>query len=500
MLKGADSYFDGVETFGLDILDDAERVKKRLLEVVIDQETGDKVPLEAYEDWAAMNISGTYGKSHLAPIQMQGFVAPSDAVVGAFDDASDTILRVRGIKDGGDLSRSLSYTTLLNAAFESLHATPYTAVTSSAPIYINTGGTTTSGTIATNPHVDYQKISPSYFSGSITAMSNLVSHHSFLGSTTPENRSGTTVNATLQGSYTLQESSPFIASQGVSSVKVDAKAGMTFPTVLTLGPSQAYSGNRAKLREYYLRVTGTPSDGDTFTITDHHNKTHTFEFDTNDTITEATNRHAVDISDASTTSERAEAIAKAVNNSSIEVGAMSGSLSPLGSTNQDTIRLISQHGDLVPTDPSVAESLGSLTGSHGDYTSSAVASTKFSTGSVGHRDSAFSLSFWMKGDGDRNFYLAQSYCSDDSDGSSNYASRNWNIRFTGYDYDDYSYQYMYFYLFDNDSYPTDYSFLYRRFYGHTLGDGFGCTKLVNALQDGNWHHFVISYEAILTLH
>ena len=103
LIKGNDSYFDGVEVFGLDILDNADRVKKRVLEVVVDSETGDKVPVEAYEDWVAMGISGTYGKSHIAPIQMQGFVGPSNATVGAFDDASDTILRVRGINDAADL-------------------------------------------------------------------------------------------------------------------------------------------------------------------------------------------------------------------------------------------------------------------------------------------------------------------------------------------------------------------------------------------------------------
>ena len=251
VIKGADSYFDGVETFGLDILDDAERVKQRVLEVVIDQETGDKVPVEAYEDWVAMNISGTYGKSHIAPIQLQGFVAPSDAVLGAFNDASDTILRVQGINDAADLfaASDESYTTQLNAEFKSVNTTLYSAATSSAPIYQNTGGATVGATTSGTVGRGYPALSPSYFTATDTAMSNLISHHSFMGSSTATNRSNTSVNMTTQGSWSYDADAPFIKSQGVGSVKVAASSGMSFPSVLTVGPHRSYSGNRDALPE-----------------------------------------------------------------------------------------------------------------------------------------------------------------------------------------------------------------------------------------------------------
>ena len=496
VVKGNDSYFDGVEVFGLDILDNADRVKKRILEVVIDSETGDKAPVEAYEDWVAMGISGTYGKSHIAPIQMQGFVAPSNATLGAFDDASDTILRVRGINDAADLfaASDESYTTQLNTAFKSINTTLYSATTSSAPLYQNTGGVTASGTVGKG----FPELSPAYFTTADTAMSNLVSHHSFMGSTTPAKRSNTSVGPATQGSWELVGSSPFISSQGVGSAKVAASSAMTFPTVLTLGPHRAYSGNRNKLPEHYLRVTGTPSDGHTFTLTDSDSTSRVFEFDTNHSYTAG--RTAVYINGLSTTSQRAAAIAKAINDYAtgsegrlLKISALSGSHSGLSSAATDTVRLVSHvEGD---TTSAIAESLGTLTGSHPSQNHAGITSnTKFATGSISSRDTAFTLSFWMKGDGDRNFYLAQSYCASDAAGASNYGSRNWNIRFTGNDYETYSYQYMYFYLFDNDNYPTNYSFLYRRMYGHTSGNGFGNTKLVNAMSDGKWHHFVISYD------
>lgn len=498
VIKGADHYFDGVEVFGLDILDNADRVKKRVLEVVIDSETGDKAPVEAYEDWVAMGISGTYGKSHIAPIQLQGFVAPSDASLGAFDDASDTILRVRGINDAADLfaASDESYTTLLNTSFKSVNTTLYSAATSSAPIYQNTvgaTGTTTSGTVGKG----FPELSPAHFTTVDTAMSNLVSHHSFMGSTTPTKRSNTSVAAATQGSWSLDDS-PFISSQGVGSAKVDASSAMSFPTVLTIGPHRSYAGNRDSLPEHYLRVVGTPADTRTITLTDADSTSVTFEFDTNGAGLSDNSRTKIDTAGLSSTSQRAAAIAKAVNSTNLKISALSGSFTGIGSSNQDTVRLVS-HLSGTALAISHTESASNLSGSHprtnqAGYPFGLPAATKFSTGSISQRDSAFSLSFWMKGDGDRNFYLAQSYCASDTNGASSYSSRNWNIRFTGYDYETYSYQYMYFYLFDNDSYPTNYAFLYRRFYGHTLGTGSGNTKLVNSLTDGKWHHFVVSYD------
>ena len=491
VLNGADSYFDGVEVFGLDILDNAEKVKAGIMEVVIDSETGDTVPIEAYEHWSGFHISGTYGKSHIAPIQMQGFVGPSDASLGPFSDSSDAILRVEGIKDA---AHHRSYTTNLDSAFNSVNTTLYTAITSSSPLYRNTAGAGGSGVDPSAGVADggFPKLSPAYFSSSGTAMSNLVSHHSFVGSTTPANRSNTSVTAVTQGSWVFDpDVSPFIASEGVGSAKTSPNSEMEFPTVLTLGPHRSYAGNRLSLPEYYLRVTTFPSDTDTFTITDSEGTQLTFEIDSNYSVSGDNVRISI-AGHGGSKSTVAGRIAEAVNYSTLNISALSGSFSgfPSGdSQNQDTVRLV-LNSEFVGSSAvgSLPSDIEGLTGNGDRYT------TAFSTGSISQRDGAFTLSFWLKGDGDRNFYLAQSYCATDDNGASNYSSRNWNIRFTGYDYTNYSYQYMYFYLFDNDSYPSDYSFLYRRFYGHNSGNGFGSQKLVSALSDKKWHHFVISYD------
>ena len=518
IIKGNDSYFDGVETFGLDILDDADRVKQRVLQVVIDSDTGDTAPVEAYEDWVAMNISGTYGKSHLAPIQLQGFVAPSNATLGAFDDASDTILRVRGIKDAADLfaASDESYTTLLNSSFKSINTTLYSAATSSAPLYQNTAGADGSaGTVGKG----HPTLSPAYFSATDTAMSNLIAHYSFMGSTTPTKRSNTSVAATTKGSFVQDGTSPFISSQGVGSVKVAASSGMSFPTVLQIGPKREFSGNRDALPEHYLRVKGSAADNDNIDndyvrITPPGGSEVSFQFNTDNTTIGTTGIRQVGIQGLTTNAQIAGRLADAINTNNIGVVALSGSHTAgtndtaFGSTTTDTIKLV------VPVEGDTSAQIRVsdatyLTSSHpnlnhntsaGGFANPIAANQfrKFATGSIGHRDSAFSISFWMKGDGDRNFYLAQSYCATDDGGASNYGSRNWNIRFSGYDYETYSYQYMYFYLFDNDTYPTNYSFLYRRFYGHNSGNGFGNSKLVNAMTDGNWHHFLISYDGDVT--
>jgi len=505
IIKGNDSYFDGVETFGLDILDDADRVKQRVLQVVIDSDTGDTAPVEAYEDWVAMNISGTYGKSHLAPIQLQGFVAPSNATLGAFDDASDTILRVRGIKDAADLfaASDESYTTLLNTSFKSINTTLYSAATSSAPLYQNTAGADGSaGTIGKG----HPTLSPAYFSATDTAMSNLIAHYSFMGSTTPTKRSNTSVAATTKGSFVQDGTSPFISSQGVGSVKVAASSGMSFPTVLQIGPKREFSGNRDALPEHYLRVKGSAAgniDNDYVRITPPDGSEVAFQFNTGNTTIGTTGTRQVGIQGLTTNAQIAGRLAEAININDIGIVALSGSHTALGSTTTDTIKLVVPVEGDTSAQTRVSD-VTYLTGSHPNESHDTFASPnntgqrKFATGSIGHRDSAFSISFWMKGDGDRNFYLAQSYCATDDSGASNYGSRNWNIRFSGYDYETYSYQYMYFYLFDNDTYPTNYSFLYRRFYGHNSGNGFGNSKLVNAMTDGNWHHFLISYDGDVT--
>jgi len=544
VLMGNDSYFDGVELFGADILDDAARVKQRVLQVIVDSETGDTAPVEAYEDWVAMNISGTYGKSHLAPIQLQGFVGPSNATVGAFDDASDTILRVRGINDAADLfaASDESYTTLLNASFKSINTTIYGATTSSGPVYTITE---TAGAGTTNE--SHPKLGASYFISSVdtdnTAPENLIAHYSFVGSTSVTKRSNTSVDAVTQGSFSFDSESPFIKSQNVGSVKVDASSVMQFPSVITMGSHRSFSGTRQRLPEHYLRVKGEPTGsggdilGDYITIVDAYGSYYKYLFAILDLDLGGSGATAsgagtsgspyvvnVGLHEITSSIGTAQRLASVINKSGIEVTALTGSDSFLGEATSDgvighagsdSIKLVSHiPGDgLLSATPNVNltggtdyitgsvtlnSSIAGVTGNTTHFLGGSYPYTKFTTGSLGHRDGSFTLSFWMKGDGDRNFYLAQSYCATDTNGATNYGSRNWNIRFTGYDYESYAYQYMYFYLFDNKNYPTNYSWIFRRFYGHNSGAGYGNSKLVNAMTDGNWHHWVISYDGDIT--
>ena len=90
-LAGYDYFLDGVESFGIEVLDNAERVK--LLTASIDnpdsEDPDDRITLDSYIPWLKAGRSGTFGESHIGPINTQGFVAPESSVLPAYVDNSD---------------------------------------------------------------------------------------------------------------------------------------------------------------------------------------------------------------------------------------------------------------------------------------------------------------------------------------------------------------------------------------------------------------------------
>ncbi|MBR96856.1 MAG: hypothetical protein CMA81_08665 [Euryarchaeota archaeon] len=90
-LSGCDYFLDGVESFGIEVLDDAERVK--LLTASIDnpdsEDPDDRITLDSYIPWLVAGRSGTFGEKHIGPVNTQGFIAPEHATFPAFVDNSD---------------------------------------------------------------------------------------------------------------------------------------------------------------------------------------------------------------------------------------------------------------------------------------------------------------------------------------------------------------------------------------------------------------------------
>ena len=90
-LAGCDYFLDGVESFGIEVLDDAERVK--LLTASIDnpdsEDPDDRITLDSYIPWLESGRSGTFGDQHIGPINTQGFIAPQHATLPPFIDNSD---------------------------------------------------------------------------------------------------------------------------------------------------------------------------------------------------------------------------------------------------------------------------------------------------------------------------------------------------------------------------------------------------------------------------
>ena len=90
-LGGYDYYLDGVESFGIEVLDNAESVKLQVATspMANSDDPSDLVDLDAYTPWLAQMRSGTFGESHIGPINTQGYVAPQHALSSPFEDNSD---------------------------------------------------------------------------------------------------------------------------------------------------------------------------------------------------------------------------------------------------------------------------------------------------------------------------------------------------------------------------------------------------------------------------
>ena len=90
-LGGYDYYLDGVESFGIEVLDNAEAVKLQVATspMADSDDANDLVDLDAYVPWLAQMRSGTFGESHIGPINTQGYVAPQHAASSPFEDNSD---------------------------------------------------------------------------------------------------------------------------------------------------------------------------------------------------------------------------------------------------------------------------------------------------------------------------------------------------------------------------------------------------------------------------
>jgi len=126
-LAGYDYYLDGVESFGIEVLDNAERIKllTSSIENPESEDPEDRIKIDAYEPWLAVGRSGTFGEDHIGPINTQGFIAPESGFIPFFEDTSDKDEITKVLVDSNTFSAKPNFfltderTTLSNRKYNS---------------------------------------------------------------------------------------------------------------------------------------------------------------------------------------------------------------------------------------------------------------------------------------------------------------------------------------------------------------------------------------------
>jgi hypothetical protein len=211
-LAGYDYYLDGVESFGIEVLDNADHVK--LLTASMpnpdSEDPNDVIKLDGYLPWLKMHRSGTFGSQHIGPINTQGFIAPEHAKITAFEDNSDRdISRVR-ISDANTFTSSPNF--YLTAARTTITGRKYTG---QGNLLFQASWLKSKSAFVDSSHTSFASDIKSRLSGSA---------------------------ASAVGSVSFKKTSPYFPESGHYAFKSSQGVDKTYPAVCVISGSHHFSG------------------------------------------------------------------------------------------------------------------------------------------------------------------------------------------------------------------------------------------------------------------